>query len=61
MISIALSHRAPASSPSFVRNALMGFRRMRMRASQRKHLLGLDDHLLRDMGLTRLDVLHGDF
>ena len=61
MISIALSHRAPASSPSFVMNALMGFRRMRMRAAQRKHLLGLDDYLLRDMGLDRLDIMHGKF
>ncbi len=33
----------------------------RLRAAQRKHLLSLDDHMLRDMGLTRLDVLHGDF
>ena len=32
-----------------------------MRMAQRKHLLGLDDFLLRDMGLTRLDVLQGDF
>ena len=61
MISIALSHRTPASSPSLVMNALMGFRRMRMRAIQRKHLLGLDDYLLRDMGLDRLDVMRGKF
>ncbi|MDP1699809.1 MAG: DUF1127 domain-containing protein [Aestuariivirga sp.] len=59
MISIALSHRAPA--PSFVMNALKGFRRRRMRSIQRKHLLGLDDYLLRDMGLNRLDVMRGKF
>jgi len=61
MISIALSHRIPASSPSLVMNALMGLRRMRLRAAQRKHLLGLDDYLLRDMGLERLDVMRGKF
>ncbi len=61
MISIALSHRAPASQPSFIMNAIMGFRRRRMRALQRKHLLGLDDYLLRDMGLDRLDVMRGKF
>ena len=42
-------------------NALMGFRRMRMRAAQRKHLLSLDDYLLRDMGLDRLDIMRGKF
>ena len=42
-------------------NALMDFRRMRLRAAQRKHLLGLDDHLLRDIGLTRHDVMEGRF
>lgn len=61
MISTALSHRVPASQPSFVMNALMGLRRRRMRALQRKHLLGLDDYLLRDMGLNRLDVMRGKF
>ncbi len=59
MISIALSHRTPG--PSFIMNALMDFRRMRLRAAQRKHLLGLDDYLLRDMGLNRLDVMRGKF
>jgi uncharacterized protein YjiS (DUF1127 family) len=61
MISIALSHRAPGSSPSFVMSALMGFRRMRIRAAQRKHLLSLDDHLLRDMGLDRSNIMRGKF
>jgi uncharacterized protein YjiS (DUF1127 family) len=61
MISIALSYRTPATPPSLVMGALMGFRRMRMRAAQRKHLLGLDDHLLRDMGLERLNIMRGKF
>ena len=63
MISIALSHRPHGSSPSrsFIMSALMDFRRSRARAAQRRHLLSLDDKLLRDMGLTRLDVLNGDF
>lgn len=61
MISIALTHRTLASSPSLVMNALMGLRRMRLRAIQRKHLLSLDDYLLRDMGLNRLDVMRGKF
>ena len=63
MTSIALSRRADTSSLSFVLVALKGLRRRRMHALQRKHLLGLDelllllgldDHLLRDMGLERL-------
>jgi hypothetical protein len=63
MTSIALSRRAETSSLSFVLVALKGLRRRRMHALQRKHLLvlddvllllGLDDHLLRDMGLERL-------
>ena len=59
MISIALTHRNPA--PSFVMSAIRDFRRMRLRSVQRKHLLGLDDYLLRDMGLDRLDVMRGKF
>ncbi len=59
MISIALTHRNPA--PSFLKSALMDFRRMRLRSAQRKHLLGLDDYLLRDMGLNRFDVMRGKF
>ena len=61
MTSIALSRRAEVLSLSLVMGALKGFRRMRMRAAQPKHFLGLDDYLLRDMGLTRLDVLYGKF
>ena len=60
MTSIALSNRAETSL-SFVQATLKSLRQRRMRALQRKHLLGLDDHLLRDMGLDRLNVIHGKF
>jgi uncharacterized protein YjiS (DUF1127 family) len=33
--------------------------RFRKRAVTRQHLLDLDDRLLRDIGLTRHEVLHG--
>lgn len=61
MTAIAISNRPDATPFTFVQDALNGMRRNRIRAAQRKHLLGLDDHMLRDMGLTRLDVLNGDF
>jgi hypothetical protein len=71
MTSIALSRRAETSSLSFVLVALKGLRRRRrMHALQRKHLLDLDDHLLllgvdghllRDMGLERLNAMGGKF
>jgi uncharacterized protein YjiS (DUF1127 family) len=61
MKSIALSRRAETSSLSLVMNALEGLRRRRMRALQRKHLLGLNDDLLRDMGLERINVMRGKF
>jgi uncharacterized protein YjiS (DUF1127 family) len=61
MTAITISNRPDATPFTFVQDTLKGLRRTRMRIAQRKHLLGLDDFLLRDMGLTRLDVLHGDF
>jgi len=61
MTATTFSSQAEVSTFSFVGDAIKGLRRMRLRAAQRKHLLSLDDYLLRDMGLTRLDVLHGDF
>jgi uncharacterized protein YjiS (DUF1127 family) len=61
MTAIAISNRLDVTPFTFVQDALKGLRRNRARAAQRRHLLGLDDNLLRDMGLTRLDVLHGDF
>jgi uncharacterized protein YjiS (DUF1127 family) len=61
MTASTLSKPADVSAFSFVQDAFKGFRRSRLRAAQRKHLLSLDDRTLRDMGLTRLDVLNGDF
>lgn len=61
MTATTLSNRAPVSTLSFVQDALKGLRRTRARSAARTLLLGLDDHLLRDIGLTRHDVLNGDF
>jgi uncharacterized protein YjiS (DUF1127 family) len=61
MTSTALTNRTPVSTFSFVQEALRGLHRTRARSAARTLLLGLDDHLLRDIGLTRQDVLHGDF
>ena len=61
MTSIALSRRAETLCLSFVQNALMGLRRRRMQALKRKYLLDLADHLLRDLGLDRMNVMRGKF
>ena len=61
MTATTLTNRTPVSTFAFVQDALKGLRRTRARAAARTLLLGLDDHLLRDIGLTRQDVLHGDF
>ena len=61
MMSITHFSHAKVSAFSFAQDAIKGFRRSRLREAQRKHLLSLDNRTLRDMGLTRLDVLHGDF
>jgi uncharacterized protein YjiS (DUF1127 family) len=61
MTATALSNRTPVSTFSFVQDALKGLRRTRARSAARTLLLGLDDHLLRDIGLTRHDVLNGNF
>ena len=49
--------------PAFTvtREALTGLHYRRAKALHRKHLLGLDDYLLRDIGLSRLDVMEGRF
>ncbi len=43
MTTTTLSKPAEASAFSFVEDAIKGFRRSRLRAAQRKHLLSLDD------------------
>jgi uncharacterized protein YjiS (DUF1127 family) len=61
MTAIALTNRAEVLTFTFVQDALKGLRRTRARSAARTLLLGLDDHLLRDIGLTRHDVLNGNF
>jgi uncharacterized protein YjiS (DUF1127 family) len=61
MTATTLSNRAEASNFSFVEIAFRGLRRMRNRAAARQILLDFDDRMLRDVGLTRLDVMDGSF
>jgi len=61
MTATTLSNRAEVITFTFVHEAINGLRSRRVRAAARKRLLGLDDRMLHDIGLTRLDVLHGDF
>ena len=59
MTTTTLSTRAEVSSFSFVLDTLKGLRRRPMTAAQRKHLLGLDDYLLRDIGMDRFEIMRG--
>ena len=61
MTASTLSDRAGVSNFSFVEIAFKGLRRTRNRAIARKQLLDLDDRMLRDIGLTRMDVIDGSF
>jgi uncharacterized protein YjiS (DUF1127 family) len=61
MTAVAISNRPEVTPFTFVQDTLKGLRRSRARAAQQKLLLSFDDYLLRDMGVTRLDVLNGDF
>ena len=56
-----LTARTNASTPSFLKVALSGMRRVRERSAARAMLLGLDERMLTDIGLTRNDVLNGRF
>ena len=53
----------PARSIDFYLRSrdITGLRRHRARIALRKHLLGLDDHILRDIGLVRLNLMDGSF
>ena len=61
MTATTLSNRAEVSSFTFVHEAFKGLRRVHNRAAARRRLLGLDDRMLHDIGLTRFDVMYGDF
>ena len=61
MTSTTLTNRAGASTLSFVQGALECLRQARARSAARAMLLGLDDRMLNDVGLTRNDVLNGHF
>ena len=61
MTTTTLTARVEASSLSFLKDALSGMRRIRARSAARAMLLGLDDRMLNDVGLTRHDVLNGRF
>ena len=61
MTATILTARTDASAPSFLRVALKGMRRARERSAARAMLLGLDERMLTDIGVTRNDVLNGRF
>ena len=61
MTSTTLTNRTPVSALAFVQHALKGLRRNRARAAARTLMLGLDDRMLSDVGLTRHDVTSGNF
>ena len=61
MTTTTLTARVEASSLTFLKDALSGMRRIRARSAARAMLLGLDDRMLNDVGLTRHDVLNGRF
>ena len=62
MTATTLATRAETTSGlSILQDALKGMRRTRQRSAARAMLLGLDERMLNDVGLTRYDVLSGRF
>ena len=61
MTATTLTARTETSALSFLKVALSGLRRARQRSAGRAILLGLDERMLNDVGLTRNDVLNGRF
>jgi uncharacterized protein YjiS (DUF1127 family) len=56
MSSIVAQPRLPDSGPGPLRSLVERLLRWQSRAQQRRMLLELDDHMLKDIGLTRADV-----
>ena len=61
MTATILTARSDAIALSFLKDALKGMRQARERSAARAMLLGLDDRMLTDIGVTRHDVLNGRF
>jgi uncharacterized protein YjiS (DUF1127 family) len=55
------THTETTSGLTLLKDALSGMRRVRQRSAARAMLLGLDERMLTDVGLTRDDVLNGRF
>ncbi|MBZ0262748.1 MAG: DUF1127 domain-containing protein [Hyphomicrobiales bacterium] len=61
MTATILTARSDVSALSFLKDALKGMRQARERSAAHAMLLGLDERMLTDIGLTRNDVLNGRF